>query len=1129
MKLQKWATVLVACYTYFVYLPYTHASEKCDNPAAKVQSFQGVVEYNSSKAKNWQKVTLQQVLCAGDSVRLEANSRAALRLENDTLIRLDENSELVLSSISIKKPSWIDLLKGIVHFISRTPESLEIRTPFVNAAIEGTEFVVTVDSEKSRVTVFDGKVRVENENGKVVLSSSQSAITQKNDSPKIKLLLSPRDELQWALHYPPLIDYQSAFISSPEAQDIIKAYFDNNFDIAFSKLDELTSPNLMVDALLLRSSLLLGVGRATEANIALDKVLTDSPGNASVFAMKSIIALTQGNISQSQEFAQKSASLKPDSAVGKLALSYIAQSKFELERARTLIREASTLSPDSPFIWARLAELELSFQALDLALDAANKAVTLVPEYSHTLVTLGFAHLYRFDSTEALKIFTRAIKSAPYSPLANLGLGLSTILKGDLNQGTQLIETAAIMDPNNSLLRSYLGKAYYEQGRFELAESELNIAKKLDAKDPTPYFYSALLYAGNNQPNLAISNLGKSISLNDNRAVFRSRQLLDRDLSSRNTNLSLIYNTLGFSRSALSESWKAINTDPTNFSAHQFLSDSYSLKPRHEIAAVSENLQSKLLQPISVSPRPGTPPTNIIVNSEIYNIFPPLPNSLFSKNGSHSSISAISGNNNTKYVNMHVFGIEDRFSYSFNHRDYNTDGFQINDSFNQAQTEVFTQFSVGNQLSIQLEYKDEMLKAGDIPYRVNDFHQATLLSRIETSEKRIGLRYKINVRQLILFSAISSDLTDYTTQFNLVPQFQQSFPGYGIETRTDVSQEADSFEFQFSNKSRNMNTILGAGKTEISDSYKTEDWGIFNEQSFLAGQSPETKGHPKHNNAYLYNYLNINSIKSTLITGLSLDQFTAAENKKNEINPKLGFLWTPNNKITVRAAAFKVFKRSIVTNKTLEPTQIAGFNQLYDDFNASPSYRYGLGMDYNWKRKYFIGIESSKRNIEQREYLTDSFIDSERNETDLHAYIYGLPHKYISISAELTKYTIKQEVTNDQIIVTRPNFVDTLTLPITLKILLSKGIYTSLKGTYVDQKTEFKGHTVATQAIRDRFPVFDISVQYNLPRKFGTVSLSIQNIFEENMKYQSNFDASTPRASPYSPERGLFSRIQLFF
>ena len=64
------------------------------------------------------------------------NSRAAVVLPNETLLRLDQNTTLTLTDVQTEAPSLLDLLKGILHIISRVPRSLKIDTPYVNAAIE---------------------------------------------------------------------------------------------------------------------------------------------------------------------------------------------------------------------------------------------------------------------------------------------------------------------------------------------------------------------------------------------------------------------------------------------------------------------------------------------------------------------------------------------------------------------------------------------------------------------------------------------------------------------------------------------------------------------------------------------------------------------------------------------------------------------------------------------------------------------------------------------------------------------------------------------------------------------------------------------------------------------------------
>src|SRR5439155_4507521 len=175
----------------------------------------------------------------------------------------------------------------------------------------------------------------------------------------------------------------------------------------------------------------------------------------------------------------------------------------------------------------------------------------------------------------AQEAFERAIALDPADPLPRLGLGLARIRRGDLQAGRQEIEAAASLDPGNSLVRSYLGKAYYEERRDGVAGEELGRAKALDPSDPTPWFYDAIRKQSVNRPVEALHDLQRAIELNDNRAVYRSRLLLDDDLAARSANLARIYDDLGFQQLGLVEGWKSVNTDPTSNAAHRFLADSY--------------------------------------------------------------------------------------------------------------------------------------------------------------------------------------------------------------------------------------------------------------------------------------------------------------------------------------------------------------------------------------------------------------------------------------------------------------------------------------------------------------------------------------------------------------------------
>ncbi len=81
----------------------------------------------------WQLVDQTQPLCEGTRIKVGVNSRASLLLPNNILLRLDEGTVLTLKGIAANEPTLLDLLKGFIHFLSRTPTRLEITTPIANA------------------------------------------------------------------------------------------------------------------------------------------------------------------------------------------------------------------------------------------------------------------------------------------------------------------------------------------------------------------------------------------------------------------------------------------------------------------------------------------------------------------------------------------------------------------------------------------------------------------------------------------------------------------------------------------------------------------------------------------------------------------------------------------------------------------------------------------------------------------------------------------------------------------------------------------------------------------------------------------------------------------------------------
>lgn len=235
-----------------------------------------------------------------------------------------------------------------------------------------------------------------------------------------------------------------------------------------------------------------------EAQPDIERALVLEPNMSEAIALQSIIAVVQNDKKKAMELADRAVELDAQSAVARVALSYAQQAQFDLEGARKSLEEATRLDGENAFAWARLSEIWQSLGYLDKSRVEAEKAFSINSEISRTQSVKGFAYLTQIKIKDSMEAFEKAILLDQAAPLPRLGLGLAKIRDGDLKEGRRDIEIAAALDPNNSLIRSYLGKAYFEEKhnlkekRNKKDQREFDIAKELDPNDPTPYFYDAI-------------------------------------------------------------------------------------------------------------------------------------------------------------------------------------------------------------------------------------------------------------------------------------------------------------------------------------------------------------------------------------------------------------------------------------------------------------------------------------------------------------------------------------------------------------------------------------------------------------------------------------------------------------
>jgi tetratricopeptide (TPR) repeat protein len=1085
--------------------------------AGKIMSMVGTAEV--LRKERWQSVSLYEVLQAGEVVRTGPGSRVAVLLADGSQLKVNANSHLELKQVTppVRKAAMgvlqtiLRLLSGEI-WIRSYVEPFEIETKAITATIRGTELNLAIEpAEATRLTVVEGVVEFRNPQGSVFVAAKEQAIAKPGEAPRKVVIINPRDAVQWALYYPPLIDYrQVPYPEGPDAQAICRAlehYHRGALPETLRSLEQVPPERRDARFFTLRAGLLLSISQVAEARADIDEALRRNPSEATAYALRSIIALVQNQKEKALSLARKAAELEPQSPVPQVALSYAYQATFDLEKALKSLEQAAKLAPEDALIQARLAELELSRGELERALKAARRAAALDPELARTHTVLGFAYLTQIRTVQAKAAFERAITLDSTDPLPRLGLGLAKIRESNLVEGVREIEIAASLDPNNSLIRSYLGKAYYEEKREDLAARGFAIAKELDPRDPTPYFYDAIRKHSVNRPVEAFQDLRRSVKLNDNRAVYRSRLLLDEDLAARGAALGRIYRELGFQQQALVEGWKSLSQDPTDYTAHRLLSDSYSVLPRHEIARVSELLQSQLLQPINITPvQPQLAESELFLLGGLGPAEPSLNefNPLFQRNRFSLLASGLVGTQETYSDELVHSGLWNNLSYSLGQFHYETEGFRTNNDIDVDIYNAFVQGSITPKLNVQTEFRHREVEHGDLDllFEHPNGTRPTFRSEADSDAFRLGVHIAPSKHSDLIGSFI----------------YQDADSEHGSDPRNPTRGTSEGYitEAQYLYHHEVFAAVLGGGyyqlDEEVVDSFDST---------------------AEHGNAYLYSYIRFPASVIWSL-GLSVDAFEQEEvfvdpeevptiETIHVTNPKFGVLWTITPDTVFRAAVFKTFTRSLLANQTLEPTQVAGFNQFFDDPGLTESVRWGAGIDHRFSSALTGGAEVSKRDLDIPDPSRNDG-NEDWKESLYRVYLHWTPHPRWAATIEYFKEDF------DNMESSGPRDTETQVIPMSVSYFNPSGLFAKFRASYLHQEV-----ALDTEPDGDDATFLDLSLGSRLPKRWGIFEVQFLNLLNQDYRYQglgnrrAPTQTSVPPFLPFPPEFTVFARMTLAF
>ena len=218
----------------------------------------------------------------------------------------------------------------------------------------------------------------------------------------------------------------------------------------------------------------------------------------------------------------------------------------------------------------------------------------------------------------------------------------------------------------------------------------------------------------------------------------------------------------------------------------------------------------------------------------------------------------------------------------------------------------------------------------------------------------------------------------------------------------------------------------------------------------------------------------------------------------------------------------------MITSQTLEPTQVAGFNQFFDDLESTDVWSYGIALDHKFSARLYGGVEYNRRDLNVPIPFTDPFTGlSELKREDwkervARAYVFWTPHDWVALSAEYQYerfdriedfgFGVKEVVTHR--------------VPLGVRFFHPSGVGAALRQTYLNQDGEFQRRGAACcEAGDSNFWLTDIALNYRLPMRYGLITIGATNVFDKRFRYH-EIDFNNPTIQP---DRMLFGKVTLAF
>jgi tetratricopeptide (TPR) repeat protein len=261
----------------------------------------------------------------------------------------------------------------------------------------------------------------------------------------------------------------------------------------------------------LKAVLQIAAQKKADGEASLLRAITYKPDYLDAVTLLAVSMARRGDLADSEKVIRQALEKNPQSVPVRYLLAAFLMAQNRNTEAEDVFKQIRTLGDSSPIDRGALARYYVRSGNLQGAIKEYQDILKRYPDDTDNSLQLASVYIEQGNVAGAEELVSAAAKKSQNDPNTLLFRGRLRLAKNQTEDGIIDLQHAAQLEPAWKLPQYFLGQAYAEEGKIDLAEGALNKALQLDPSYLPARLALAKISLQDGKPEQAIATIEKTV------------------------------------------------------------------------------------------------------------------------------------------------------------------------------------------------------------------------------------------------------------------------------------------------------------------------------------------------------------------------------------------------------------------------------------------------------------------------------------------------------------------------------------------------------------------------------------------------------------------------------------------